>query len=94
MREALTYRLYAAAWAIVRRLPERSAYRVFEVVADQAWRRRGRSVRQLEANLSRAVPGSDEAALRELSRAGMRTYLRYWCEIGRASCRERVSVVV
>jgi hypothetical protein len=29
VREGLTYRLYAAAWAVVRRLPERLAYRVF-----------------------------------------------------------------
>jgi phosphatidylinositol dimannoside acyltransferase len=83
VREALTYRLYAAAWAVVRKLPEPSAYRVFELVADLAWRRGGRSVRQLEANLARAVPGADEAALRELSRAGMRTYLRYWCDVFR-----------
>jgi phosphatidylinositol dimannoside acyltransferase len=83
VREALTYRLYAAAWAIVRRLPERTAYRVFDVVADLAWRRHGRSVRQLEANLARAVPTADEAGLRDLSRAGMRTYLRYWCDVFR-----------
>jgi KDO2-lipid IV(A) lauroyltransferase len=83
VREALTYRLYAAAWAVVRRLPERTAYRVFDLLADLAWRRRGASVRQLEANLARAVPAADEAGLRDLSRAGMRAYLRYWCDVFR-----------
>jgi lauroyl/myristoyl acyltransferase len=83
VREALTYRLYAAAWAVVRRLPERSAYRAFDLIAELAWRRRGRSVRQLEANLARAVPAADEAGLRDLTRAGMRAYLRYWCDVFR-----------
>ena len=80
MREALTYRLYTAAWAAVRRLPERSAYLLFAVGADLAWRRRGALVRQLEANLRRVRPAADHATLRTLSRAGMRSYLRYWCD--------------
>ncbi|MCP2308850.1 KDO2-lipid IV(A) lauroyltransferase [Kitasatospora paracochleata] len=37
-------------------------------------------MRQLEANLARVHPDADAARLRELSRAGMRSYLRYWME--------------
>ena len=61
-------------------LPERAAYRVFDRIADQAWRRHGPSVRQLEANLARVRPGADPDELRELSKAGMRSYLRYYCD--------------
>ena len=96
MRDTLTYRLYAAAWGLVRRLPERAAYRLFEVVADLAWWRRGEAVRRLEANLRRARPVADEAALRALSRAGMRSYLRYWCDAFRLPdwSRDRVVATV
>jgi phosphatidylinositol dimannoside acyltransferase len=37
-------------------------------------------VRQLEANLRRVVPDATDAELRMLSRAAMRSYLRYWVE--------------
>jgi KDO2-lipid IV(A) lauroyltransferase len=83
VRDRLTYLLYAGAWAAVRRLPERSAYRLFALIADLAWRRRGPAVRRLEANLRRARPDATEAELRELSRAGMRSYLSYWCDVFR-----------
>lgn len=71
---------YTGGWRLVRLLPEVLAYPVFDLVADVAWRRRGRGVRRLEANLARARPGMSDQAMRELSRAGMRSYLRYWCD--------------
>ncbi len=80
MPEQLTYRLYSAAWALVRRLPEPVAYRLFDVVADIVWRLHGDSVRRLEANLRRARPDATEPELRALSRAGLRSYLAYWCD--------------
>lgn len=91
MRESLTYRAYAAAWGVVRRLPEPLAYRLFELAADLAWRRRRGAVAGLERNLRRVRPDLDEAGLRELSRAGMRSYLRYWCDAFRLAdwSRER-----
>jgi KDO2-lipid IV(A) lauroyltransferase len=71
---------YRAGWRLVRLLPERLAYRLFELIADLVWRRQGRSVLRLQGNLRRARPDLDDAALRHLSRAGMRSYLRYWCD--------------
>jgi phosphatidylinositol dimannoside acyltransferase len=72
---------YAAGWALVKRMPERVARTVFALIADLVWRRRGPAVRQLEANLARVVgAGASPARLRELSRAAMRSYLRYWME--------------
>jgi lauroyl/myristoyl acyltransferase len=71
---------YSAGWGAVRRLPDRAAYATFDRLADLVWQRRGRSVRQLEANLRRVRPTYDDHALRELSRAGVRSYLRYWCD--------------
>jgi phosphatidylinositol dimannoside acyltransferase len=88
-----TYWLYAGAWALVRRLPEGSAYRLFELVADAVWRRQGRAVQRLEANLRRACPELDGPALRRLSRDGMRSYLRYWCDAFRLPDWDRDRVV-
>ncbi len=93
MREWLVFRAYAVGWALVRRLPEATAYRLFDLVADAVWRRRGRAVRRLEANLRRACPGACADDLRELSRAGMRSYLRYWCEAFRLPDWDRDRVV-
>ncbi|WP_084516625.1 phosphatidylinositol mannoside acyltransferase [Microtetraspora niveoalba] len=84
---------YAAGWAVVRRLPERLAGWIFQVIADVMWRRRGKAVRRLESNLSR-VTGADASAasVRELSRAGLRSYFRYWVEAFRlpSMSRERI----
>lgn len=80
VRERLSYLSYRCGWSAVRRLPEGAAYRVFRNIADGVWRRRGPSVQRLEANLSRALGTTDEDVLREASRKGMRSYLRYWCD--------------
>lgn len=80
-RERAVDAAYALGWAIVRKLPEPLTRAAFRQIADQAWRRRGKGVRQLEKNLRRVV-GEDlpEDRLRALSRRAMRSYLRYWLE--------------
>jgi Lauroyl/myristoyl acyltransferase len=76
----LTDGLYGVGWAAVKTLPEPAARALFRTLADQVWRRRGRSVLRLESNLARVVPDADPIALAALSRAGMRSYMRYWME--------------
>ncbi|MFE7561803.1 phosphatidylinositol mannoside acyltransferase [Kitasatospora sp. NPDC057500] len=78
--DRLVYTAYAAGWGALKHLPEPAARALFDRLADSAWRRRGKRVLQLEANLLRVCPEADEARLRELSRAGMRSYMRYWQE--------------
>ena len=81
MSRQLTLVSYTAGWSLVRRLPGGVAYRTFREVADAAWRARGMGVQRLEANLARVVGTStDDPRVRSLSRAGMRSYLRYWCD--------------
>ncbi|RLL65820.1 phosphatidylinositol mannoside acyltransferase [Streptomyces sp. Z26] len=79
-RERVTDSLYALGWAGLKRLPEPTAVRLGRTMADTAWKRRGRGVVQLERNLARVVPDASPERLAELSRAGMRSYLRYWTE--------------
>lgn len=76
--ETLSLTGHRLGWGAVRRMPERTAYRLFDRIADLAVRRGG--ARQLRANYARVRPELDDAALDALVRDGMRRYLRYYCE--------------
>ncbi|MEV7413649.1 phosphatidylinositol mannoside acyltransferase [Streptomyces sp. NPDC089919] len=80
LRDRLTDGVYGLGWGTVKRLPEPVAVGLGRRIADFAWRRRGKSVLRLESNLARVVPEAGPERLRELSRAGMRSYMRYWME--------------
>ncbi|MEU3618634.1 phosphatidylinositol mannoside acyltransferase [Streptomyces sp. NPDC006872] len=79
-QDRLTDALYGLGWSTVKKLPEPAAVRLGRTVADLAWKRRGKGVRRLESNYARVVPDASPERLAELSRAGMRSYLRYWME--------------
>ncbi|MFD9435849.1 phosphatidylinositol mannoside acyltransferase [Streptomyces sp. NPDC060002] len=79
-QERLTDALYGLGWSTVKKLPEPVAVRLGRTVADLAWKRRGKGVRRLESNYARVLPDASPERLAELSRAGMRSYLRYWME--------------
>ncbi|MFG2308281.1 phosphatidylinositol mannoside acyltransferase [Streptomyces sp. NPDC048566] len=80
LRDRLVDGAYAAGWSTVKKLPEAVAVRLGRTVADVAWKRRGKGVRRLEGNYARVLPDATPERLAELSRAGMRSYLRYWME--------------
>ncbi|TGB05653.1 phosphatidylinositol mannoside acyltransferase [Streptomyces sp. MZ04] len=92
MKDRLTDALYGAGWSTVKKLPEPVAVRLGKAIADAVWKRRGKGVLRLEANYARVVPDASPERLAELSRAGMRSYLRYWMESFRLPSwsRERV----
>ncbi|WP_327182020.1 phosphatidylinositol mannoside acyltransferase [Streptomyces sp. NBC_01334] len=92
-QERLADALYGLGWSTVKKLPEPVAVRLGRTVADLAWKRRGKGVRRLESNYARVVPDASPERLSELSRAGMRSYLRYWMESFRlpAWSAERIS---
>ncbi|RKE18063.1 phosphatidylinositol mannoside acyltransferase [Streptomyces sp. TLI_171] len=96
MKERLVDAAYAAGWAGLKHLPEPVARGLFNAIAEVAWRRQGKGVRQLEANLSRVHPDADAGRLRELSRAGMRSYMRYWMESFRLPTwsRDRIAAAI
>lgn len=84
---------FGLGWSAVKRMPERAAYATFERIADTMWARHGTSVKRLESNLRRVVgPEVPDAELRVLSREGMRSYFRYWCDAFRLPdwSRERI----
>ncbi|WP_116210759.1 phosphatidylinositol mannoside acyltransferase [Streptomyces olivoreticuli] len=80
MREKLTDALYGLGWGTVKRLPEPLAVGLGQRIADTVWKRRGKGVLRLEANLARVLPDASPGRLAQLSREGMRSYMRYWME--------------
>ena len=91
--ERLTDGLYGLGWSTVKKLPEPVAVRLGRTIADLAFKQRGKGVRRLESNYARVVPDASPDRLAELTRAGMRSYLRYWMESFRlpAWSPERIS---
>ncbi|MEP7369445.1 MAG: phosphatidylinositol mannoside acyltransferase [Dermatophilaceae bacterium] len=71
---------YRAGWSLVRRMPARLAYSSFDLLADVAWRRRGKGVERMRSNYATVRPELTPDELNALVRAGMRSYLRYWCD--------------
>ena len=85
-------RAYATAWRWGRRVPEPVVRAATVVAADASWLRHGSGVRRLEANLARVRPDLDTRGLRRLSRAGMRSYLRYFGEAFTLAGRSREQI--
>ena len=72
---------FARLWRIGQRAPVRLVRAACALVALLAWVVRHRSVRQLEANLRRALPEAPPRELRRTSRRAMASYLRYYAEL-------------
>ncbi|MFE4372916.1 phosphatidylinositol mannoside acyltransferase [Streptomyces sp. NPDC056835] len=79
-RDRVTDALYGLGWGTVKKLPEPVATALGRTIADIVWKRRGPSVLRLESNLARVVPDAGPERLAALSKAGMRSYMRYWME--------------
>jgi KDO2-lipid IV(A) lauroyltransferase len=94
-RDWFVDRAYALGWALSCRVPESWARAAFLFAGDIAWRRQGRGVQRLEANLRRVIgPQASGKELRALSRAGMRSYARYWMEVFRLPVISREQILV
>lgn len=78
---------FAAAWRLVRVLPEPAARIAFAAAADLAATRGGPGVERLRANLVRVAPGQD------LVRPALRSYARYWCEAFRLPAMDRARLI-
>ena len=78
--DRMTAATYFTGWWIVRTLPEKSAYKLFDLIADFVYRRNGKSVKRLRSNLARTQPKLNPAELDSLTQTAMRSYMRYWCD--------------
>jgi len=80
MGDFLIYWGYNLAWKIIRWIPEKSAYSAADKFADFIYARNGKAVSRLRSNYQRVKPKLKEDELEFLVNAGMRSYLRYWCD--------------
>jgi len=75
---------YWLGWKALCHLPESWVHWAFTTTTEIAWRRQGHGIQVLEGNLLRVLgPGTSGKELRAASRAGMRSYGRYWMEVFR-----------
>ena len=80
MSQTFVYWGYNLAWKIIRWIPEGKAYALADRFADFVYARNGKGVNRLRTNYQRVRPELDKAQLEFLVNAGMRSYLRYWCD--------------
>jgi KDO2-lipid IV(A) lauroyltransferase len=80
MGQTFVYWGYNLAWKIIRWIPEGKAYALADRFADFVYARNGKGVNRLRTNYQRVRPELDKAQLEFLVNAGMRSYLRYWCD--------------
>lgn len=80
MSEQFSYLAYLVGWKIVGLLPEKIAYKIFELIAQFLYSRNGRLVNRLRSNLSIVKPELSAVELEELVCRGLSSYMRYWCD--------------
>jgi KDO2-lipid IV(A) lauroyltransferase len=68
------------AWRNAAKVPDPILRAGFALAADVMWLLRSKGVRRMEANYARIRPECSQRALRQLSRQGMRSYMRYYRE--------------
>ena len=72
------YLLYLFAWKLIALLPENSAYKLADYVSDRIYKKNGKGIKRLRGNYARVMPEYSTQKLEELTKLGMRSYLRYW----------------
>ncbi|GAA6527913.1 phosphatidylinositol mannoside acyltransferase [Intrasporangium sp. DVR] len=90
--DTVTVAGFKLGWRALRGLPEPLAYGLFDRIADLSVKRGGKRIERLRANYRRARPELDDAALQALVRAGMRSYMRYYCEAFRLPSLSREQI--
>ena len=83
---------FKLGWSVVRALPERAAYALFDRVAAISVRRGGKGIDRLRSNYRRVRPELSDADLDSLVRQGMRSYMRYYCEAFRLPSLTRAQI--
>ena len=92
----LTASAYFTGWKLVRSLPEKLAYSLFDQIAVITLRRNGARMKRLRSNLQRVCPDKEPAAMDQLMSAAVSSYMRYWCDTFRSPdwSKERIFATV
>jgi KDO2-lipid IV(A) lauroyltransferase len=86
------YLLYLAAWRLIGIFPEKSAYKLANIVSDRIYNKNGKGIKRLRSNYKRVKPNISEVELENLTKLGMRSYMRYWFDTFRLNkwSKERI----
>jgi KDO2-lipid IV(A) lauroyltransferase len=84
MKDFIVARAYFLGWTLIRRIPERSATKLFLWLGSRMLKKNGRSVKRLRSNLARVNPSLQPNELQELTTQGVISYMRYWRETFRS----------
>ena len=86
------YIAYLLAWRLIGVMPEKLAYLLANKIADYLYKKNGKGVKRLRSNYARVQPSISELELDNLTKAGMRSYLRYWIDTFRLNkwSKERI----
>jgi lauroyl/myristoyl acyltransferase len=95
-RDFLSAIPYFVGWRLVRALPEKSAYSIFESIGKIVLSRNGAQIKRLRSNLQRVVPSYGSEAMDQLMRDSVSSSMRYWCDTFRSSdwSKSRISTTV
>jgi len=74
------YLAYLFTWRLVGLLPAKVAYGLGNLISDYIFKKNGKGVKRLRSNYSRVKSMLSELELENLTKAGMRSYLRYWVD--------------
>ncbi len=87
------YIAYLLAWRLIGVIPEKLAYLLANKIADYLYKKNGKGVKRLRSNYARVQPLMSEIELNNLTKAGMRSYLRYWIDTFRLNTwsKERIT---
>lgn len=80
MRDSFVAWAYIVAWKLLRAIPEKLAYALFNRGARWLVKRDGKSVQRLRKNLFRVRPELSDPQMKILLEEAMASYLRYWCD--------------
>lgn len=87
---------YFAGWRIVRSLPEKFAYSLFDKIGKFVLSRNGVRMKRLRSNLNRVAPHKNETEMDQLMALAVSSYMRYWCDTFRSPdwSKSRISTTV
>lgn len=90
------YIVYSLLWKGLRILPEASAYKIFDSLANRAYKKNGKRVKRLRSNYLAVRPKASKEEIEVLVKGGLKSSMRYWCDTFRISdwSRQRVATTV
>jgi KDO2-lipid IV(A) lauroyltransferase len=87
------YWAYLFAWRLIGVMPKKVAYGIGKRAADYIYKKNGKGVRRLRSNYARVQPHLNDHELNQLTKDGMRSYLRYWIDTFRLNTWSKDRVI-